>query len=189
MVISTFLRHQKTFWLNFDSMRSIESFQGPKMWSPLFWSFAWSYSDSWLPDKARKGPKITYTASKQFSSFSENIVNLIPMICDLWTLSQDDARPEWQFKALLYRQGHGFVSNDPKRSWWSYLRPMVMVWAQFGSLTFGEGNFRSHNGKCAFCFQLFTETRQSDADGLLCSAGDQTHRLICILTFPTSIRP
>ena len=45
---------------------------------------------------------------------------------------------------VLCRHGYSFVINHSKTSWSSYPRPIIILEAQFGSVTFAQGHFRSY---------------------------------------------
>ena len=65
------------------------------------------------------------------------------------------------------------------------LRPMVVVQAPFGSVTFAEGHFRLYKVASVFLRKLLTETWLSDTDDLIVFRWSKTHQFICIAYWPS----
>ena len=111
----------------------------------------------------------------------ENFVAMTTITFDLWLLFQDMSGQKGESKFALCRHGYSFVSIQPKTSSWSYLRPMVVVQVQFGSVTFGLGHFRSYKVISLICLQFLTEARWGKRMISSCSVV-KTHQLMRMLT-------
>ena len=61
--------------------------------------------------------------------------------------------------ATLRWHGYSFVINLIKTGCWSYLRPMVMTQAHFGTVILVQGHFRAYKATWVFSVQLHFETR------------------------------
>ena len=111
--------------------------------------------------------KLPVSLYKQVYTFPEN-VGTFPVPCDVYfkTMSGqngDSTYAHCTSATVWWPQGHSSI-NHPQSSK-SYLRPMVVAQAKFGSVTFGQSHFRSYEVAWIFLYSL-TETRWSDADGL-----------------------
>ena len=99
-----------------------------------------------------------------------------------WHFPQEHVRPEWWFSMCFVWRGYSFKICRLKMSEWAYLRPMVVIQAQFGSwplIKVISCHIRSYE------FLLITSYRNEIERCRLshCVQLAESHQLMCILTF------
>ena len=109
------------------------------------------------------------------------------MACHLWSLSKDQARPEWRFNVsatVLSWHCYSFDIDHPSASWWQYIRPVVVVvHALFGSVTFFKvipGHIRP---RASFAHKFLQKWEEMQMVSLRSAGQDASISMHCMLTF------
>ena len=132
----------------------------------LFWNMHFNpklvFVNSWV-EKRMITIIFYYPSLNEFCIFSENLVIVTPITCDLWPFFSGSFQARMAIQRIQRQFCVGRMAivvfiNHSKSLWWSYLMPIRLVLAQFGSVAYVQGHFRSHKITCVFAYNFLQES-------------------------------